>query len=251
MATNPDGTYKLDDDSVASRVAKITSGNSDLMKVARTQGMQAMQRRGLGNSSMAVGAAEMSALNAAVPIASQEASQIAQRNVTGMGILADDARTTKTLNADMERTKLGLDSEAERQRVDITAQDARLGRQLDADMNRLNTSNTAEVERARMQIAAEQQRAMLSGVTDITSNRFNALSNTLQNDKIPAGTRAAVQSSIDAQYQQAMDQIQNIYGVNIQARPQAAPAAQAPAWGYSLTPAQLAAIESSRGLYRG
>jgi hypothetical protein len=262
MATNADGSYKLDDDGVASRVAKITSGGSDLMKMARTQGLQATQRRGLGNSSMAVGAAEMAALNAAVPIASQEASQVAQRNVTGMGLAAEDARLTRTIgaddnrltrqiDADMERTRLGLDSEAERQRVAIGAEDTRLGRQIDADMSRLNVANEAEVERARMAIAADQQRAMLSGVTDITSNRFNALSNTLQNDKIPAATRAAVQASIDGQYQQAMDQIQNIYGVNIQARQQAMPTQQAPVGNVTLTPAQIEAIYGGPAFTRG
>lgn len=192
MATNADGSYKLDDDGVAKRVAAITSGNSDLMKAARTQGLQQSQRRGLGNSSMAIGAAELSALNAATPIASQEASQVAQRNITGMGI-------------------------------------------------------TADAEKTRAALAAEQQKAILSSVTDLTGQRFNAISNTLNNDKIPAGTRSAVQSSIDGQYNQALDYLQNIYGVSL-----APPAAQvrqqvAPSTNVALTPQQIAAIQKFGG----
>lgn len=194
MALNADGSYKLEDDGVASRVAAISSGNSEIMKAARTQGLQSMQRRGLGNSSMAIGAAHGAALNAAVPIASQEASQVAQRNITGLGI-------------------------------------------------------TADAEKTRAALAAEQQKAILASVTDLTGQRFNAISNTLSNDKIPAATRSAVQSSINAQYQQAIDQLQNIYGVSLSA-PASVPA---PATG-TLTPAQAAALNAAggyNGLFRG
>lgn len=203
MAVDANGNYVLEDDSVANRVAKITSGGSDMMKMARTQGMQAANRRGLGNSTMAIGAAEASALNAAVPIASQEASQVAQRNIAGLGEAGTNNRLTRTIDADAER--------------------------------------------ARMTIAADAQKSMLSGVTDLTGNRFTAISNTLQNDKIPAATRAAVQSSIDGQYNQALDYIQNIYGASISNPVQQQ--AVAPA---GLTAAQAAALQTARsgGLFR-
>ena len=195
MAYDANGKWSMEDDGVASRVAAISSGNSDLMKAARTQGLQSMQRRGLGNSSMAIGAAQGAALNAATPIASQEASQIAQKNLTRMGA-----------DADMEKTRAAL--------------------------------------------AADQQKAILSSVTDLTGQRFNALSNTLSNDKIPATTRSAVQSSINAQYQQAIDQLQNLYGISL-SRPATQPST--PSAG-SLTPAQIAAIQANggyNGLFRG
>ena len=196
MAYDASGKWQAENEGVASRVAAITSGNSDLMKAARTQGLQQAQRRGLGNSSMAVGAAELSALNAATPIASQEAQQIAQKNQAQMGI-----------DADWQKTQAA--------------------------------------------IASDQQKAILGSVTDLTANRFNAISNTLNNDKIPAATRAAVQSSIDGQYNQALDYLQNIYGVSLRA-PQAAPAQTENVGG--LTPAQIAAIQASggyNGLFRG
>lgn len=181
MATNANGQWVNEDDGVASRVAAITSGNSDLMKAARTQGLQQSQRRGLGNSSMAIGAAELSALNAATPIASQEASQVAQRNITGMGI-------------------------------------------------------TADADKTRAALAAEQQKSILASVTDLTGQRFNAISNTLNNDKIPAATRSAVQSSIDGQYNQALDYLQNIYGVSLSPQQQ--------------TPAPTSSVANGGGLGR-
>jgi hypothetical protein len=81
--------WEYEDDSVAKQVNKLTSQNSPLMQQAKTAGMQTANRRGLLNSSMAVGESQREAYNAAIPIASQEASQIASKNTTQMGLLAD------------------------------------------------------------------------------------------------------------------------------------------------------------------
>ena len=82
MAYNSNGQWQDEDAGVANRIAAITSGSSDFMRQARTAGMQSANRRGLGNSSMAVGAAQGAAIDRAAPIAGQEAGQIHQRNLT-------------------------------------------------------------------------------------------------------------------------------------------------------------------------
>lgn len=81
MAFDNNGKWSFEDDSVANKVAAITAGSSDYMRQAKTNGLQVANRRGLGNSSMAVGAAQASAIDRATPIASQEASQIAGYNL--------------------------------------------------------------------------------------------------------------------------------------------------------------------------
>lgn len=81
MAYNSAGLWTPEDDSVASGVAKITSQNSPLMQQAQTQAAQTSNRRGLLNSSMATGEAQRSVLNAAIPIASQDAQQTSQKNI--------------------------------------------------------------------------------------------------------------------------------------------------------------------------
>lgn len=75
------GKWEQEDASVSNRVTGLMSKNNPYMQQARTRGMQSANRRGLLNSSMAVGAAEGEAYSAAVPIASQEASQVHQRNM--------------------------------------------------------------------------------------------------------------------------------------------------------------------------
>ena len=67
-------------DSVADGVAKIASEDSKLNQMARTEGLKAANRRGLLNSSMAVGAAQDAVLKNALPIASQDAQQAFQKN---------------------------------------------------------------------------------------------------------------------------------------------------------------------------
>lgn len=85
MAYDSNGRWQDEDAGVANRIAAITSGSSDFMRQARTAGMQTANRRGLGNSSMAVGAAQGAAIDRAAPIAGQEAQQINQRNLSEQG----------------------------------------------------------------------------------------------------------------------------------------------------------------------
>jgi len=84
MAFNAQGVWTPEDDSVSTRVTGLMSQQSPLMEMARTSGLKAANRRGLLNSSMAVGAAENEAYKAAIPIASQEAQQVAQKNLQHM-----------------------------------------------------------------------------------------------------------------------------------------------------------------------
>lgn len=63
-----------DDQTVAGQVNKLTSQNSPLMEIARTNAKQSANERGLVNSAMAVSAGETAAYQAALPIATQDAA---------------------------------------------------------------------------------------------------------------------------------------------------------------------------------
>lgn len=65
---------------VTSILNTITSQDSPLMQLARTQGFQAANSRGVLNSSIGVGAAQDSAYRAAVPLAQQQAQEAATSN---------------------------------------------------------------------------------------------------------------------------------------------------------------------------
>jgi hypothetical protein len=86
MAYDAQGKWTPEDDSVSTRVTGLMEQNSPLMQQAKTQGAQAANRRGLLNSSMGVQAGQQAAYGAALPIASQEAQQIAQKNIAAMDV---------------------------------------------------------------------------------------------------------------------------------------------------------------------
>jgi hypothetical protein len=165
MAYDSNGRYQEQDAGVASRIAAITSGNSDFMRSARTAGMQSANRRGLGNSSMAVGAAQGAAIDRAAPIAGQEAQQSFQRNLTEQNF---------------------------RNQTDLDA----------------------------MRYSAAEREMIARGIVDLNSQRMSAFASTLNNDKIPAATRAAAQQSINDQERDAYMRLQQLYGVQVGGGPQ-------------------------------
>lgn len=84
MAFDAQGVWHPEDDQVATRLTGLLKVDNDLMKQAQTQAKQYANRRGLLNSSIAAGAGVDSMLRVALPIASQEASQTAQKNLASM-----------------------------------------------------------------------------------------------------------------------------------------------------------------------
>lgn len=79
------GTQAQVDDSMANKVNEIASKDSALNQMARTEGLKAANRRGLLNSSMAIGASQDAVLQAALPIASQDAQTAAAKNAAAKG----------------------------------------------------------------------------------------------------------------------------------------------------------------------
>jgi len=115
MAYKADGTWDYEDDSVQTQMTGLMSQNSPLMQKAQTQAKQYSGRRGLINSSMAAEAGTDAMLKSALPIASQDASQTAQKNLTAMGtassekianmnVAAHDRQYAISAAADMEKT---------------------------------------------------------------------------------------------------------------------------------------------------
>jgi hypothetical protein len=73
---------------------KIMAEDSPLMRMAKQEGMLTAARRGLGNSSIAAGAAQAEMSKAAVPLAQQNAAQQQRQELTNQGA----ANTAENLN---------------------------------------------------------------------------------------------------------------------------------------------------------
>ncbi len=159
------------DTSVSDRVTGLIAKDSPFMQSAATRGQQAVNSRGLLNSSMGVQAVEAARIEAALPIASQEAGQQHQR-----GLLETDIASRESLQAaDIEGQGTRLDTA-------IAAESERLGRQLTsseriamedrvsregmqgvdvgAQQQRLETAITAEAERLGRQLTSTERVAL-------------------------------------------------------------------------------------------
>jgi hypothetical protein len=225
-------TYE--DDDVVNQMNKITSQDSDYMKLARTSGLQTANKRGLLNSSIAAGASQAEALRAAAPLAGQNASQAAQRNLariqgyfdqrkqeaqfgheTGMQerqLTAAEEQQMKDIEARMTMQGIDIESQKELQarqlqesralaEMNIAAESERLGRQLTAQEEQqirdlASRQNLLETELASRESIAKQEWAAQLERLNISEEAANVRAN------LDAATRIQMQEMENLSEQQ-------------------------------------------------
>lgn len=93
----PGSKPKPDPTKVATQLQEITKQGSPLMQQAKTDALKLANRRGLVNSSMAVGASQDAALRTALPIASQDASSALQEKLQAKQIASTEGMQAKEI----------------------------------------------------------------------------------------------------------------------------------------------------------
>ena len=154
-----------DDSTVESRLNNLLSQGSDFMDRAAFRGTQMANRRGMLNSSMAAGAAQASAIDAALPIAQQDAStffkqqQENQRYQNEAGRFASEQAQRKAeLEAGME-------------------QDARMkNAEMDFEANKFNAD---ALNKAASDFAAEQNKNNFAVLDKQLTAALNGIDNNL------------------------------------------------------------------------
>lgn len=154
-----------ENDSVESRVTGLISKDSDLMKLAAHQGALAANRRGLRNSSIAIGASQAEVLKQAVPIAAADASAALQKNLQREGqgaslnqlqlqLASSDRQQDKQLAAQMAQLQKQIESAEGQQKLDLEAQMARLQQQGQQQMALQTVGDAAAMSRLQTQLAS-------------------------------------------------------------------------------------------------
>lgn len=179
--------------SVADRLDAILASDSPLMQRARSQGQMAANRRGLLNSSIAGEAAQAAMIDAALPIASQDADISNQQLMQGRDI--DLQKWLQKSDADL-RTALQA-GELGSQRWIAT---------LDAD-TRTSIANLQAASSDREKIGA-----MIAAAQQNYSSQYNAI---LGNENIPADRRDSELTHIANVMQAAVSLIEQSYGVDL------------------------------------
>jgi len=140
-----------DTDTVEGRVQGIIAKNSAPMRQARSRSQQAMEGRGLLNSSLAVGAGESALYDYSLPMASQDANASIQNKQFNVGQMNEAGR----FNAG-ESNKFGLLDVQGRQQLEQTAaqgNESRLNIGAQGRESRLNIG--AQGRQSRLNIAAQ------------------------------------------------------------------------------------------------
>lgn len=187
------GGAGFDPTSVASRVDQLIDADSPLMQRAAAKGTMTANRRGLGNSTMAIEAGQAAVLDAAVPIASQDASLSMQDRLSQR----EDARIRSIAQMEDKRMR-------DLQGAELASREKLATQEVEAKQSMLEA-----------ELAQRERDNLASTIAQVNSTRLQAMSNTLVNPDIPASARAEVQRSINDQAQQTVNYLQNIYGVSV------------------------------------
>lgn len=254
MPYDANGNWKPEDPSVALKLTGLLKPDSPLVQQATTAARQEGERRGLLNSSMTVGAGINEAYKAALPIASQESSQVAQANLQSQQIQGNKELQAQQITgqkelqssdlaAQNERLTMQLGSDAALAAAERAAQKERLGLQLTADEQKQVADLAAAKERLGIQLASDQtinaekiandRNATIAGAlvkaSETYATTFNAIAG---NPQIPAGTRAKYLADLETNRAKDTQLISQLYGIDLSWNT-AAPNTTPPAYTYS------------------
>ena len=192
------------DASVATQLGKVLASDSPLLTQARTRAAQVANRRGLLNSSLAVQAGEAAAFDVALPIASQEAAQVQQRNLQGRQIASTEGLAGRELGSRAELQAAELGSRTELQAAELASREAVSQAGL-AAQERIAASNIASFDRDRA----------TSAVALIDNSYQTAFSTIAGNENIPAATREQYLTHLAAIRDTNFELIEQLYNIDL------------------------------------
>lgn len=179
--------------SVADHVTDLLDKNNAYMQQAATQGTQAANRRGLLNSSMSVQATEAARINAALPIASQDAGQAHQTNMQ-----------SNELTVQQRMQQFDAQNQQYMQRVDAAFREQMASLDRDAQERIANLNVAASERQAAAQLAASYENAY-----------SEILANIMNNPDIPADVRQQYIDHAGAVRDSNLNLVEQMYGVDL------------------------------------
>ena len=192
--------FNTDDSKSAYQLNEITSQKSPLMQRAAATGLLTAGRRGLQNSSIAAGAAMGEMADRATPLALQDATTAANRN------LSNQAATNRASEFTAQQENVG-ELENSRAQNEIDTTNAQL--QTAVSQGNAQQANQLRAKLADLRLAASTANAQLQSTTDLANaeaaNKMRAdtlAQNAELNKQFLAGTQAMDLASIQGRYSQ-------------------------------------------------
>jgi hypothetical protein len=224
-------------DSMADKVTEITSADSPLMRAAKTEGLKVANRRGMLNSSLAAGTTQRAMLDAALPIASQDAATAANKNAAARAFeysmaAQDDSQAFAGTQADLDR-KLSqamqtqsIDAAKEQQiraiasQEGIAAADRALTREMQSSAQAFEASQAAltrdmQEKLAQWDLNSADRNAAATMVTQMESLYQQRVSDINANTNLDADTRTKMLTSAKNLRDSQLDMVQQLYDVDL------------------------------------
>lgn len=162
------------DASVEKRVTGMLQSGSPLLDAAQAQAQKEGNRRGFLNSSTTLASGLKAMIQTATPIASQDAAQIHERNLSAQNFGQQRTITSDTTSSSERIAKLNADTELARQNASDTAALARQNAGDTAALTRQQAADLAATERQRLSDSAAAERQRLSDLAQMDRTRFTS-----------------------------------------------------------------------------
>jgi hypothetical protein len=261
----------------ADRVNGLLSAGNPYIEQAKSAGMDLANSRGLLNSSIAAGASQKAAYDAAVPIATNDANIGATKDLQTSQIASTQAIATAgnvssekiaNLNATTQTgiAQMNIDASAKQQAAAILSQEKISGNQIasqqaiaalnisDADKQQLlslaaqqriaNTQQSTSLQVANMNVSSDQQDKAAAAALGYAQNYASMVNSINGNANIPADARTAYLANAKTLYDNGMGLVEQTYNVNLDWG-FGAPASPAPSYTGGATAAAPAATSAS------
>jgi hypothetical protein len=222
-----DLTYNYDQ-SVEGRIENLIKKDSQIMQLAKTDAKQAANKKGLLNSSLAVGAAQESVMRAAAPIATSDAANSLQAralvfnakadlekiaaNIAGDSRLLSEKGYIDSMLAD-QNNKATLEQISKQGFVEGLLQKSKFGN--DAELLRLGGIQDRYLEDTRGKNAA-----LLAGntsATNLTNTHTQAVTNVLLDDNMTSDQKNAAIQQLNTDWEAGLAIVTATSGVDYSA----------------------------------
>lgn len=200
---------------VEGRIASIMNPNNPIIAMARAGSLDAMNARGLSDSSLAISAGDRAAYEAAMPIAQQDAATFAkaggynadiQNQMSMQGRQIASQEKVAQLNADTQKYTAGLSAQTQQSIAALNSDTQKWTAQLDA-------GTRTQVQ----QMQSDNQRLLQTNSNAATG--FNqsmvAIANIEQNDKMDAAAKTAAIAQIMQNLQMQLKTIGTVANIDV------------------------------------
>lgn len=223
--------------SVIDNVNADLAGNSTYVQAAKSAGADYANQRGVTNSSIGAGAAEGAAINAVTPIATADASNTTQKDLSAQGYAQSTQLQGQQIAGQTAIAQMNIDAAAKQQAAQIVAQLQISGDQIaaqrdianlqisDADKQQLlsiaEQTNLANIQQqtqltvANMNVASDQQDKAMAAATTYASIYQNMVNSINGNTQIPADARQAYLQNAKTLYDNGMGLVEQTYNVKL------------------------------------